>query len=79
MANRTVVEPWLAEMFRSAMERGRIVLFSAPCGFGKSAVSHALLRGCRVWELSADAADFALPADEGTGDGLLVDQLQNLP
>ena len=79
MANRTVIEPWLAEMFRSAMERGRIVLFSAPCGFGKSAVSHGLLRGIRVRELSADAADFALPADDGTWDVLLVDQLQNLP
>ena len=79
MANRTVVEPWLEEMFRSAMERGRIALFSAPCGFGKTAVSHALLRGRRVRELSADAADFALPADDGTWDVLLVDQMQHLP
>ena len=34
MTNGPVIERALAESFRAAMERGRIALFSAPCGFG---------------------------------------------
>ncbi len=79
MMNGPVIETRLAEAYRAAMERGRIVVFSAPCGFGKSVVSHALLRGCRVRELSADEGDFAFPADDGTWDVLRLDQMQNLP
>ena len=79
MMNGPVIETRLAEAYRAAMERGRIVVFSAPCGFGKSVVSHALVQGCRVRELSADEGDFTLPADDGTWDVLRLDQLQNLP
>ena len=48
MTNGPVIERALAESFRAAMERGRIALFSAPCGFGKTVVSRALLARCGV-------------------------------
>ena len=79
MASKPLIGAALAAAFNDVMERGRIALFSAPCGFGKSVVSHALLREQRVRELSADAADFALPENDGTWDVLVLDQLQNLP
>ena len=79
MMSKPVIDAALAAAFGDVMERGRVALFSAPCGFGKSVVSHALLRGRRVRELSADAADFALPEDDGTWEVLVLDQLQNLP
>lgn len=79
MTNGPVIEEQLAESFRTAMERGRIALFSAPCGFGKTVVARALLAGCRVRELSADGETLDLPADDGTWDVLLLDELQSLP
>ena len=79
MTNGPVIERSLAESFRAAMERGRIALNSAPCGFGKSVVSRALLEDCRVRELSADGEALTFPADDGTWDVLLLDELQNLP
>ena len=79
MEKRPVISAELAEAFNEVMERGRIALFSAPCGFGKSVVSRALLRRRRVRELSADGEGFALPENDGTWDVLVLDQLQNLP
>ena len=35
------------------MERGRVLFFSAPCGFGKSTLSDALLSGRDVLRLNA--------------------------
>ena len=35
----------LARRFEAAMRKGRAVLFSAPCGFGKTASARALLAG----------------------------------
>ena len=79
MRDEVVIAPKLAEAFRTALERGRGVLFSAPAGFGKSTVAHTLLKGRRVRELSADEAEFRLPEDDGSWSVLLLDQLQNLP
>lgn len=79
MTNGPVIEEQLSESFRTAMERGRIALFSAPCGFGKTVVARALLEGCRVRELSADGETLDLPTDDGTWDVLLLDELQSLP
>ncbi len=79
MRDEVVIAPKLAEAFRTALERGRGVLFSAPAGFGKSTVAHALLKGRRVRELSADEGDLTLPEDDGSWNVLLLDQLQNLP
>lgn len=79
MTGRPVIEKELSGAFAQALDRGRMVIFSAPCGFGKTVVSRALLEGRRVLALSAEAGDFTLPADDGTWDVLLLDQLQSLP
>ena len=55
---------------------GRVFLFSAPCGFGKSALADALLAGREVLRLNAGAPDFALPAPDGAWSILLIDDLQ---
>lgn len=79
MSGRPVIKAELSEEFAAAMEQGRGVLFSAPCGFGKTVVSRALLRRRRVRELSAGAPDFRLPENDGSWDVLVLDQLQDLP
>lgn len=45
MTNGPVIEIRLSEALRTAMTCGRIALFSAPCGFGKTVASRALLPG----------------------------------
>ena len=44
------------------MAGGRVLFFSAPCGFGKTALAEALLRGQDVLHLSAGDEGFAIPA-----------------
>ena len=60
MKEPIVIRPALAAQFAAAMENGRVVLFTAPCGFGKSVTAQVLLAGWQVCVLSADAPDFAL-------------------
>lgn len=60
----TVVKEDIAEKFRLFMENGRIMLFRAPCGFGKTTLAKTLLKDCRakVYETTADKMDFtAIP------------------
>lgn len=44
----TVVKEDIAEKFRFFMENGRIMLFRAPCGFGKTTLAKTLLKNCRA-------------------------------
>ncbi len=77
MAAFTAVRPETEQKFRHFLEKGRVFLFSAPCGFGKTAVSEKLLTGRRVWRVQAEA----LPprfTDFETWDILLADNLQEL-
>ncbi len=78
MKEPIVIRPELADQFFAAMENGRVVLFTAPCGFGKSVTAQVLLAGWQVCVLSADAPDFALPTGAENWDVLLLDQLQAL-
>ena len=77
MEQTVVLKPTLAARYAEAMSRGRVVLFSAPCGFGKTTAAHALAAG-RVWARSADQPDFSLPTQEELWDTLLIDDLQYL-
>lgn len=43
MGPTTILRAELAEQFRFALECGRAVLFTAPCGFGKTTAARALL------------------------------------
>ncbi len=73
----TVVRPEISEKFRRFLEKGRVLLFSAPCGFGKTAVSEKLLKGKRVLRMQAD--DPTLPEIElDSFEIVLADNLQNL-
>ena len=70
MKEPIVIRPELADQFFAAMENGRVVLFTAPCGFGKSVTAQVLLAGRQVCVRSADAPDFAVgstPGAPGTG------------
>ena len=58
------------------MEHGRILFFSAPCGFGKTALADALLRGRNVLRLNAGAPDCAIPPTASDWDILLIDDFQ---
>ena len=50
--------------------------FSAPCGFGKTVLADALLRGRNVLRQSAADLDCAIPPSEQDWDILLIDNLQ---
>ena len=73
----TIVKPEIEEKFRSFMNSGRILLFYAPCGFGKTTTAKALLKGKQVCEISADDCGFAdlILTDKNI---LLIDNLQFL-
>lgn len=71
-----VIKPAVAQKFKHFVDYGRVLFFSAPCGFGKSAVASALLEGRSVLSLSAAARDFVLPSAEGSWRFLLLDDLQ---
>ena len=73
-----IIAPALRADFSAAMERGRAVLFSAPCGYGKTAVARALLGGRQTAYVDARAADFTLPDACGDWDTLLLDELPAL-
>ena len=78
VSEHTIIQPRLADAFADAMERKRVILFSAPCGFGKTTTAHGLLRGRRVRRVEAGHAGFALPSAQEDWDVLLVDSLQLL-
>ena len=68
----------IAERFEHFMAGGRVLFFSAPCGFSKTALAEALLRGQDVLRLSAGDEGLALPPADGRWRVLLVDDLQNM-
>ena len=78
MADNVVIKPAVAEKFDKVMRQGRVVLFSAPCGFGKSTMAKALLRGKKVYEAAAGEIGFSFPAPDGEWEVFLLDQLQEL-
>ncbi len=76
MLEHIVVKRSIAETFCTFMERGRVLFFSAPCGFGKSALTRTLLVGQKTCCVRAGEPDFALPAPDDTWDVLVVEDAQ---
>ena len=72
-----IIKSAIAERFEHFMAGGRVLFFSAPCGFSKTALAEALLRGQDVLHLSAGDEGFALPPADGRWRVLLLDDLQN--
>ena len=73
-----IIKSAIAERFEHFMVGGRVLFFSAPCGFGKTTLAEALLRGQDVLRLSAGDEGFALPPAEGRWRVLLLDDLQSM-
>lgn len=78
MAQPVVFRRKLKEQVQAALENGRAVLFSAPCGFGKTTTIRAILAGNRMIEVSAGSPDFQLPDVSDRWNLLVVDDLQEL-
>ncbi|WP_312612149.1 LuxR C-terminal-related transcriptional regulator [Oscillibacter sp.] len=73
-----IIKPSLEEAFTTGWEHCRVILFTAPCGCGKTTTATALLSGHAVCTLNAAEATFA-PEDIHPGcDTVLVDDLQYL-
>ena len=78
MAEEIIVKKSIADAFAWLMKQGRVLFFSAPCGFGKTVVAKAMLADKKALCLSAADADFALPEKDGGWKILLLDDLQAL-
>lgn len=78
MAKNVVIRPSVREQYQKFMARGRVLFFTAPCGFGKSILAETLLAGQQVLSLTAGEPDFALPADDKDWQVLLIDDLRQM-
>ncbi len=76
MTGTIIIKPSVQRQFDRFMSSGRILFFSAPCGFGKTALAEALLRGRNVLRLSMGNADCVIPPTAQGWDILLIDDLQ---
>lgn len=56
MTKKVVIKPAISQKFQDFLKNERILFFSAPCGFDKTAVAQALLEGSRVWKLEGESA-----------------------
>ena len=73
-----IVKPALARQFEEFIARGRVLFFSAGCGFGKTALANALIGREAALRLDAGSPDFAVPKAAGSWKFLLIDDLQML-
>lgn len=71
------IKPELYEKYKSFAESGRILLLSAPCGFGKTTVIRRLLNGTEYGSLSAEDLNFAL-LNKTDDRIILIDDLNRL-
>ncbi len=76
MTKNIIIKTSVQKRFDSFMVHGRVLFFSAPCGFGKTVLADALLRGRNVLRQSAADLDCAIPPSEQDWDILLIDDLQ---
>jgi len=76
MTKNIIIKTSVQKRFDSFMVHGRVLFFSAPCGFGKTVLADALLRGRNVLRQSAADPDCAIPPSEQDWDILLIDDLQ---
>lgn len=73
-----IVKLSTAQAFETLWKRGRVLFFSAPCGFGKTVLADTLLDGRPVLRLNAADTGFALPSLEDAWDILLIDNIQDM-
>ncbi|MEA4932625.1 MAG: helix-turn-helix transcriptional regulator, partial [Lawsonibacter sp.] len=73
-----IIKPALEEIFMTGWEQCRVILFSAPCGCGKTPTATALLKGHAVCALNAADSVFSPEYIPSDCDTVLVDDLQLL-
>ena len=56
MQDAIVINTFVADQVKNAMIHGRVIFFSAPCGFGKTTTAWALLEGKKVYFTAAGGA-----------------------
>lgn len=79
MVGNVVIKPEIGELYDKFMARGRVLFFSAPCGFGKSCTAAALLAGeASLCKRNAADLDFSLPGMEQDWQVLLIDNFQQM-
>ena len=76
MTANIIIKPSVQKRFDSFMQHGRVLFFSAPCGFGKTTLADALLRGQNVLRLDMGAPDCAIPSSAQGWHVLMIDNLQ---
>ena len=76
MQDNIIVKPSVEKLFDRFLRQGRVLFFSAPCGFGKTVLADALLHGRNVLRQSAADPDCAIPPSAQDWDILLIDDLQ---
>ena len=72
MIENIIIKPSVQKRFDSFMAHGRVLFFSAPCGFGKTVLADALLRGRNVLRQSAADPDCAIPPSAQDWDSVSV-------
>ena len=78
LTSEPFIKPEIHEKFKCFKNGGRILLFSAPCGFGKTTSARQLLKDTSYREILVENADFnALKTGENSGI-FLIDDLQKL-
>ena len=72
------VKPAIEAQFQKCMERGRVLFFSAPCGFGKTVTAERLIRqtGKKYRGVSGDRVLFEQLIEDPNWEILFVDDLQ---
>lgn len=72
------VKPAIEVQFQKCMERGRVLFFSAPCGFGKTVTAEKLIRqtGKKYRGVSGDRVLFEQLIEDPNWEILFVDDLQ---
>lgn len=72
------VKPAIEAQFQKCMERGRVLFFSAPCGFGKTVTAEKLIRqtGKKYRGVSGDRVLFEQLIEDPNWEILFVDDLQ---
>ena len=78
LQDNIIVKPSVEKQFDRFLRQGRVLFFSAPCGFGKTVLADTLLDGRHVLRLNAADTGFALPSLEDAWDILLIDNIQDM-
>lgn len=76
MSEVLIIKPAIMQQFERFLQQGRMLFFSAPCGFGKTTIADALLRGRNVPRMCAGMADFSLASLPDDWDIFLLEDLQ---